>query len=252
MTKSRGILRPRGRWTESELQLLTRNYADSRTEDLATVLEREIAYVYAKATKLGLKKSEAYLASPDACRLRRGDEIGKAFRFDKGHVPANKGLRRPGWHAGRMKSTQFTTGSKPKTWKPIDSLRVNGDGYLDRKVTDTGYPPRDWVPLHRLVWMAANGPIPPGHVVVFKPGRRTAVEADITLDAVELLSRRELMARNTVHNLPKEIVQLVQLRGAVNRQINQRVKNHEQRTEQRHEDDQRPARSSVRNARRAA
>lgn len=32
------------------------------------------------------------------------------------------------------------------------------------------------------------------------------------------------MRRNTVHNLPPELAKVVQLRGAINRQINKRAK----------------------------
>lgn len=135
-------------------------------------------------------------------------------------MPWNKG--RPFDAGGRSVDTRFRAGNRPQTWVPIGSRRVNSDGVLDRKITDTGYAPRDWRAVHRMVWEAAHGDVPPGHVVVFRPGRRTTVEADITLDAVELVSRAELMRRNSVHRLPREVAQAVQLIGAVNRQINER------------------------------
>lgn len=136
------------------------------------------------------------------------------------------------WNKGRKginyegcKATQFKTGQLPHTWRPIGTLRINADGYLDRKVSDTGYAPRDWAGVHRLVWSEAHGPIPAGHVVVFKPGRRTTELGKITLDALELITRRELMLRNSIHTkYPPELVKLVQLTGAINRQINKRTK----------------------------
>lgn len=223
MTKSRNILPKRKHWTEVELALLTANYADSRTEDIAIALGRELQHVYAKARKLGLVKSEAYLASPDACRLRRGDEVGKNYRFPKGHVPANKGLRRPGFTAGDMAKTQFKKGQMPHTWVPVGSYRVNPDGHLEVKFSEVPGPYMlRWKTVHRTVWEAANGPVPKGYVLRFKPGRHTTDPALITLDALEFLTLAENMARNTVHNMPKELVQLVQLRGALNRQINKR------------------------------
>lgn len=225
MTKSRNILHKRKHWTEVELALLTANYADSRTEDIAIALGRELQHVYAKAKKLGLAKSEAYLASPAACRLRRGDEVGKSYRFPKGHVPANKGLRRPGFTAGDMAKTQFKKGQMPHTWVPVGSYRVNPDGHLEVKFSEVPGPyTLRWVPVHRKVWIEANGPIPKGHVLRFKEGRRTTEPALITPDALELVTLAENMRRNTVHNLPKELVQLVQLRAALNRQINKRSK----------------------------
>ena len=84
-------------WTPEEDALLRRLYPDEPTATLARVFDRSTSAVYARASILGLHKSEAYLASPAACRLRRGDESGKATGCEKGRVPANKGARRPGW-----------------------------------------------------------------------------------------------------------------------------------------------------------
>ena len=79
--------------------------------------------------------------------------------------------------------------------------------------------------MHALVWMEAHGPILPGHVVVFRPGRHTTDIERITLDAVELVTRAELMKRNSVHSVyGPEVARLVQLRSAVTRQINRKLK----------------------------
>lgn len=227
MTKSRNTLAPHRFWTEAEIELLRGNYADSRTEDLAAALGLSLTAVYQKAIKLGLRKSDEYLASPAACRLRRGDNVGAGHRFRKGHVPANKGLRRPGWSLGRMGETQFKPGrpaSESRNYKPIGSLRLSKDGYLERKFTDDPalVPARRWVGVHRLVWEAAHGPVPRGHAVCFLPGRKTADPALITLDALQLVTRQQLMARNTRYRYGQEINKVISLRAAITRQINKR------------------------------
>jgi hypothetical protein len=38
------------------------------------------------------------------------------------------------------------------------------------------------------------------------------------------MSRAESMRRNSYHNYPKELAQLIQLRGALNRKINASIK----------------------------
>lgn len=53
----------RRHWTDIELEILRRNYADSATEDIARALERSPRAVYDMAEGLGLRKSEAYLAA---------------------------------------------------------------------------------------------------------------------------------------------------------------------------------------------
>lgn len=230
MTKSRNIRAPRLVWTPEQDQALRDRYPHERTADIARDVGIPVEKVYAKASWMGLKKSAEYLASPDACRLRRGDNVGAAHRFQKGQTPPNKGLRRPGWAPGRMAETQFKKGSMSgaaqHNYVQIGSLRVSKDGYLERKITDdpTIYPARRWVGVHRLVWIEANGPIPEGHVVSFKPCMRTAKLEEITIDRLECISRVENMKRNTLHNYPKEIAQLIQLRGAVQRKINRRLK----------------------------
>lgn len=227
MTKSRGINKQRRLWTEVELRLLVENYADSRTQDIATVLERGLDHVYAKAKKLGLHKSEEYLASPAACRLRRWGHGGEAYRFPKGHVPANKGLRRPGWSAGRMRETQFKPGES-RNRLPFGSYRITADGYLVCKVAETGYAPTDWKAVHRLVWEAAHGLVLKGQVVRFKEGRRTTELGRITLDALELLTLAQNMKRN---RLPPELQRVAQLRGVITRMINKRAKQDDERQE---------------------
>lgn len=218
--------KPRRLWTPAEEELLRRNYADSRTDDLATVFDRPLHQVYAKAKKLGLHKSEAYLASPDACRLRRGDNVGAPYRYPKGHVPANKGLRRPGWSPGDMASTQFKKGHKGGSRAiPVGGYRINPDGHVEIKLNETPGPYYlRWKPLHRHVWEQAHGAIPAGHVIAFKPGTRTADPKLVTLDRLECITHAENLRRNSIHSMPPQLAEISRLRGAITRQINKRPK----------------------------
>lgn len=211
-------------WTDADLELLRQLYPDTKGAEIAERLGRKLFSVYQKAAKLGLSKSEAFKASPAACRLRRGDCPGKAFQFQKGHVPGNKGVK--GWQAGgRSHETRFKKGNHPQTWQPIGSERINADGYRDRKVSDTGYPPRDWKGIHRIIWEEANGPIPKGHIVVFRDRDRTHIE----LANLEMITIGENMRRNSFHNrYPKEIGLAIQARGALQRQINKRTRHEKQ------------------------
>lgn len=203
---------------------LARLYPDYPASALAVTFGCSEEQIYRKAAHMGLEKSEAFKAGPMAGRWT-GNE-GIAYRFQKGQEPPNKGLRRPGWSPGRMGETQFKkgemSGAAQHNYVPIGTERLSKDGYLERKVTDDHpVPARRWVGVHRIVWEAANGPIPAGFAVAFLQGKRTAVAAEITLDRLELVSRAELMRRNSYHtNFPKEVAQLIQLKGAINRKIN--------------------------------
>lgn len=220
-------------WSAEDDARMRREYPDTPTAVLARRLRRTVEAVYGRAETLGLHKSEAYLAGPHACRLRRGDQVGKAYRFPKGHVPANKGLRRPGYGPGRMKETQFKKKGTTTRWMPIGSRRV-ADGYIYIKLADARNVPHthNWYPEHVIDWEIAHGrPVPPGHALRFKNGDRT----DVRLDNLELVPRAELMRRNSVHHLPAPLKETIQLLGRVRRQIRKR----EQADGE--EQDQRPA-----------
>jgi hypothetical protein len=206
-------------WTAAEEARLRREYPDTPTQTLARALDRSLVAVYQRARSLGLEKSEAYLASPHASRLRRGDRVGASTRFTAGHVPANKGLRRPGWHRGRMRETQFKPGNRSHRWMPVGATRLI-DGYVYRKVSDVSHVPYtvNWKLEHLLVWTAAHGPLPPGHALRFKNGD----PLDIRLDNLEPIPRADLMRRNSVHNLPAPLVETIQLLSAVTRRIRKR------------------------------
>ena len=209
-------------WSAEDDTELERLYPDTASAKIAKSIGRSLPSVYGRAAILGLKKSKAYMESPEACRLRRGDKVGAPYQFKKGHVPANKGLRRPGWYAGRMRETQFKKGHKTNTWKPIGSERI-ADSYLQRKVTDTGYTPRDWKPVHVLLWIEHYGPIPKGYLVAFIDGDRTHIK----LENLVLCHRRDIMRRNTIQRYPSDLVKVMQLSGKLKRKI-ERAENEKQ------------------------
>jgi len=212
-------------WSAKDDALLRKRYPHESTQSLAAELRRTVSSVYGRAALLGLRKSARYLASPAACRLRRGDNVGAKYRFAKGHVPANKGLRRPGWSSGRMKETQFKKGQKGWNWRPLGSRRLV-EGYFYTKVSDRRRVPwtRNWKPTHVLLWEKRHGRVPRGHALAFRNGDRT----DIRLANLELMSRRDLMARNSIHNLPKELANTIRLLGVLKRKINRKGRQHDE------------------------
>jgi hypothetical protein len=226
-------------WTPDEDAVVCARYPHEPTHAIAADLQRTCASVSQRAARFGLKKTDAYLASPAAGRLQPGDRRGASTRFMKGQAPANKGLRRPGWAPGRMRETQFKPGERrgtaAKNWRPVGTILTDADGYLRIKVREwtpgepTGFGNvRVWPMLQRVLWEQAHGPIPPGHSVCFRDGNKQ----NVALDNLELVSRRELMRRNTVHNLPAPLPQTIQLLGALRRQIRRRTQQHGQEQNQ--------------------
>ena len=181
-------------WTADELDALRRLYPDHTADVVGRVIGRAAGSVHAKANQLHIRKSAAFLASVKSGRVQRGQQDPRivATRFKPGQAPWNKGKSYQA--GGRSVETQFKPRrpEESRNYLVIGSLRISSkDGYLERKVTDDPRlaPARRWVGVHRLVWEAAHGPIPRGHVVCFKDGQRTAVLEEITLDRLECISR---------------------------------------------------------------
>lgn len=209
-------------WTEGERAEVRRLYPDTSTAEIARRLDRRLSGVYQMAHGMGLEKSPEYMRTPAAIAFIRPGSRGELYRFRKGHAPVNKGLRRPGFAPGRMAATQFRKGERPHTWVPIGTEVRDTEGYLKRKISDDRTRPSrfNWKYVHTLTWEAANGPVPRGQAVAFKDHDKN----DTRIENLELVTRQELMRRNTVHNLPPELARVVQLRGALIRQINRRAR----------------------------
>jgi hypothetical protein len=207
-------------WTDEEIELVQACYEDTPTVELAELLGMPAGRVYAKARELGLQKSRECIAEVARQRMLDPNHPGRKHQIKPGNVPANKGKKMPGWGPGRMKETQFKKGQRSGMsaahWAPVGSTRLVG-GYVYLKISDVPNVPYtvNWLPLHILFWEEKRGPLKPGHVLVFRDGNR----GNIKLSNLEQVSRRELMRRNTIHNLPGPLVNVIMLNGALKRKL---------------------------------
>lgn len=212
----------RRQWTEAEVAHLVTHYPHQKTAGIAADLGRTVGQCYQKAAGLGLKKTAAFLASEAAMRIRAETHKGRTTQFKKGQTPWNSGVHYQA--GGRSATTQFKKGQRSgkaqALWQPIGTERLSQEGYLERKIHDGQPLHKRWRAVHLIVWESAHGAIPKGHALVFRDGDKT----HIALDNLELIPRAELMRRNSWHQLPPEVGLLVQLRGAITRQINKREK----------------------------
>ena len=203
-------------WADAGIAELRRLYSDHSASEIASVLGMTIKRVQNKAHSLGLRKSPEWIAACTRKLMADPKHPARASRFKKGLVPHNKGKPHPS--TGRAIETQFKPGNVPHTWNQIGHDRETKEGYLQRKVSDTGVKRRDYAAIHHLVWRMHGCSIPPGHALAFRDGDKR----NFDINNLELITRAELMARNTVHRLPKEVARAVQLVGALRRQINKR------------------------------
>jgi hypothetical protein len=191
-------------------------YADMPSKTLAEWLGRSESGISGLAHKLGVFKSPEYFSTNPGC-------------YPRGHVPANKGLRRPGYAPGRMAQTQFKRGERSgfaeDNWKSVGTIVADPEGFLRIKIAERvngkpiGWDKSIWPLLHHQVWERHHGPIPPGHKIAFKDGdrRNTAIEN------LEILTHAEMMARNTIHNLPRELKDVIHLTGKIKQVLRRRL-----------------------------
>ena len=209
-------------WTRKMDQQLRKLYPETLTRLLAPRLGVSRLAAHQRAAKLGIRKTAAFTERT----LREcGVQVrtsGAPHRFPKGHIPANKGLKMPGWGPGRMKETQFKKGQVSINTMPMWSFRWV-DGYLMLKTGKRHAPPSDrWEYVHRLIWEQANGPLP--HWTVARIWWKDGDHANNALSNLELVGAKDHMARTTVHTLPAPLPQLIQLAGALKRKIRSREK----------------------------
>ncbi len=221
-------LQKRRFWNENEKAVVREEYAETATAEIAKRLGRPVGQVYQAAARLGVKKSRAFLAALGKEKLLAA---GAPYRFAPGHPPANKGLRHArGWAPGRMAETQFKKGERrgkaAENWKPVGTISIDTQGVRRIKVREAlpgeAYGSgnvKAWPLLNRWIWKQAHGPIPPGYKIAFIDGDRGNCEPE----NLEIISEAEMMRRNSVHNLPKELADVIQLAGALKRKLRTRM-----------------------------
>lgn len=203
-------------WSENDLEILKKEYPDQPCAAVAATLGKSKKQVYAAAHKYGIKKSESFKASHLSGRLT--GTVGTKTRFQKNAPSWNAGIKIG--TKGNSVKTQFKSGQKPPNYKPVGSQRTTGDGILQVKVSDTGYPPDDWKSVHSELWKKHNGEIPDGSVVIFRNGNKT----DIRIENLALVTRVELIKHNSIMRYPPEVRQVMRTVGIIKREIRNKEK----------------------------
>ena len=214
-----GIDMQKRKWTQQEEETLIRLYGDPKvfSKDIATMLGRTLQQVYNKARAMGLRAPME--------RLRMAGKIGMqhpksiATRFHKGQIPPNKGKKVSPEVYEKMSPTMFKKGHISENKREVGAERVNVYGYIEIKVAE----PNVWRLKHRIVWEQHNGAIPPGYNVQFKNHNTQ----DCRIENLYLISKAEQMRNENslIAKYPKELQDVIRLKGVVNRQIHKHQKN---------------------------
>lgn len=151
-------------------------------------------------------------------------------RIKTGNVSFNKGKKQSDYMSKaaikRTKATRFKKGRLPANTLHDLAITVRHDKrgvkYLFIRIA-VG----EWQPLHRHNWELVYGAISAKMNLVFKDHNTM----NCNVENLEILTNADLLRRNSLHNYPEPIARIIQLRGALNRQINKhlkRLKNEEQ------------------------
>jgi hypothetical protein len=197
--------------TPEKMKLLRELYPNTKNADIAQILGVTEYSIIAAGFRYKLRKTAEF--------KRQCSEKGM---YKKGQQPFNKGLNGKEYLSAEalagMKATQFKKGTVPPNHKPAGYERVCAkDGYIYVKVAEGM---KQFRLKHRVIYEQHFGSIPKGYNVQFKDGNIR----NFSPDNLELVSKKQNLQRNTVHNYPEEIVLMVHLRGVLNRQINKHKK----------------------------
>ena len=207
----------KGKWTQEEIEILSRLYPNHYAREIAGILGRGISSIHCKANSLGLESSLEKIQ-------RAGYETSKspasiATRFQKGSVPLNKGKKVSPEVYSKIQPTMFKKGHSPVNHREVGSERINVYGYIEIKVAE----PNRWRLKHQVMWEQVNGTIPRGYNVQFKNHNPLDCRIEnlyMISKAEQLRTENSLMAR-----YPKKIQEIIRLKGVVNRAIHKAEKN---------------------------
>lgn len=179
-------------WTPAEIEMLRELYPDTSNPEIGKIFKVTESKISNLAHRLKLRKSEAFMADP-----------ANRSCFPKGHVPKNKGKKQVNYMSAeqisRTASTRFKKGQLPPNTLHDGVITVR-HGHKKRgarpyKHIRIGL--AKWKMLHVYMWEQANGPVPSGHIIVF----RDKDSMNCELENLEMISRAEHARRN--HNKEK-------------------------------------------------
>lgn len=131
-----------------------------------------------------------------------------ASQFKANYSPFNKGKKQKEYMSKqaieRTKATRFKPNHIPFSTNKIGNgavvwrkERAHGKSYQYIRIEKSV-----WVLYHRHLWQARHGPIPKDQIVIFIDGDTK----NVNINNLKLISRRENMYRNSVHEYAKETI----------------------------------------------
>jgi len=214
--------RERKLWTNEEIKKVGELYPDMECADIAKIMGCRLDQIYYIAYKNRFEKSLAYR---QAMAAKKNFKIaGKKYVFAKGHTPINKGRKMedyvPPESLARIQSSQFKKGKRNFNELEDGAITIREDK-TKRPYKFIRIAKAKWKSYQVHVWEQAHGPIPPGHVIIFKNYDTLNCE----LSNLEMITKSENMLRNSIHNYPEDIKEAIYTLRKLKKKINGKEQN---------------------------
>lgn len=195
--------------TPENIKEIEKRYSNTNTVELAKAMGVSIHSIYRYANKLGIKKSKEYLKESGGWIKPR--TIPKNA-FPKGNKPWNTGTK----GLTKANSGSFKKGQTPHNsladWQEIITTDKCGKQYVKIKLPDI----KRAVFKHVWVWETHHKKkVPKGLLVRFKDNNTF----NITIENLVCISKKENMQLNSIHNLPAEIKENINLLKSLKNKI---------------------------------
>jgi hypothetical protein len=192
-------------------------YLEMPVNTIAAFVQRSEVFVKGRMKRLGLIVPKWII-----------EQWKDSSRIQPGHVPLNKGKRQIEYMSkdaiAKCSITRFKKGQKIWNEAKDGDIRIRkrsrGGGSIKYIRLSKG----KWAELQIHNWEKKNGPVPKGFALACKDGNTLNCRSSNWY----LISKRENMKRNSLHNYPVEITRTIQLMGALTRQINKNKRRYEE------------------------
>lgn len=187
--------------TDEKRRYILEHYADTPIDEIIRATGLKKASIYGTARKLGIRRSEEHIKET---RRMLGKTLSQSpasirTRFSKGSIPVNKGRAMSEETRRKVSRTFFKKGNTPHNACKVGDMIVTSDGYAKIKIADN-----KWRFRSVLVWEAAHGAVPEGHIICHMDGDKLNDD----LSNLRLLNKREHLLKNRFRDYPIELIEV--------------------------------------------